>query len=233
MEVAAAARQQAVVGDVLRQRVLEDEGRLVARRALVEELEPAQLIEVCADVRAPFHTRVSSLSGTSRPRTDAVCSSCFAIVRQPIDARHDDAVNRVGNRLGRPAPCSRTVRASSSRKNGLPSPCATGWRSDTSAGSGRLSARPTSISRALSAARERRQRDLRQRTSDRSQGAAIAGTVGRHDQQRGPPRRRSTSVARNSSDVRSIQWMSSTTMTSGRRAPPSGTACAARRTCGL
>ena len=107
-----------------------------------------------------------------------------------------------------------TVRASSSRKNGLPSP----RRQDGARHVGvqrqlrrdRLD-QPRAVGR-----RERRQRDLR-RVRPVHPGRGVAGPVGRHQQQRAPPPDRSASVARNSSDVRSIQCTSSTTITSGRR----------------
>ena len=50
MKLAAASSQQAVVGDVLRQRVREDVGRLVSRRAFVQKLVAAELIEVRNDI---------------------------------------------------------------------------------------------------------------------------------------------------------------------------------------
>ena len=100
MELAAAARQQAVVGDVLCQRVLEDVDRLVTRRALVQELLAAQLDEVRADVRRRVpHARQHPerhLAAEDGRRLQQL----LRIVRQPVEARHDDALHRVRNRVG-------------------------------------------------------------------------------------------------------------------------------------
>ena len=81
-----------------------------------------------------------------------------------------------------PAPCSTTVRASSSRKNGLPSPrCRIARRH---LGGEALSPATESISSRAVAGAERRQRDLRHVRAIHP-GRAVAGPVGRHQQDPG------------------------------------------------
>ena len=164
VELAAPVLQQAPVGHLVRERVLEGVLQVREELRLVEELrflqmgEPAPqgLLRLLRDRR---QQRVGHVLADHRGRLQQL----LLLWRQPVDARRQDRLHRRRDlqRLHRPrqpvrsalpasAPVSTSVRTVSSRKNGLPrftSICVSG----ASPGSGPSSA--ASNSAALSAGR--------------------------------------------------------------------------------
>ena len=98
VELAPAARQQAVVGHVLGQRMLEDEHRLIAAGALVHELLAAELgqrrIQIAA-LRQPLEQAARHFAANHRRRLQQLLGR----VGQAIEAGHDHALHGVRNRL--------------------------------------------------------------------------------------------------------------------------------------
>ena len=98
VELAPAARQQAVVGHVLGERMLEDEHRLIAAGALVHELLAAQLgqrrIQIAA-LRQSLEQAARHFASDHRRRLQQLLWR----VGQPIEAGHDHALHGVRNRL--------------------------------------------------------------------------------------------------------------------------------------
>ena len=94
VERLAAGGEQALVGDLLGERVLEDVHRFDRSAQLVQELEAPQLAE-----RGPERERVAP-HGSQQPRRDLAAEDgggleeALGILRQPVDARHEDVLDR-------------------------------------------------------------------------------------------------------------------------------------------
>ena len=89
-----AGGQQALVGDLLGERVLEDVHRLGRSAQLVQELEAPQLAE-----RGLERASVAP-HGSQQPRRDLAAEDgggleeALGVLRQPVDARHEDFLDR-------------------------------------------------------------------------------------------------------------------------------------------
>ncbi len=144
-----ALADDALVGDVVRERVLEHVRQLGMERLLVDQLEAAQLLDLGADaVARPRVMRSSRRSANSRPITDATWMARRESLGEPVDARDQHVLDRVGHgdgrrarapgRSGRPRGAARRPRAASGsaprRRTGCPRPCA---RSATQTSAGR------------------------------------------------------------------------------------------------
>ena len=114
VELAAAARQQAVVGDVLRQRVLEDEHRLVGGRRARTGTPGGRDRRATVRDRAPRRQARQQPQRHFAPEDRGRLQQLLRSVRQAIEPRHDDAVNGFGNRACRRrrarSPCARALR---------------------------------------------------------------------------------------------------------------------------
>jgi hypothetical protein len=90
-----AVDQQAIVGHVLGERVLEDVGRLVGRQALVEELEPPELQQIRFQDPRPIPDRGQKAQGELAPQHRGRLEHALGLLREPIDPRHEDPVDGV------------------------------------------------------------------------------------------------------------------------------------------
>ena len=101
MQRAAASRDQHGVGYLLRERVLENPGALVALRLFVEELEAPQLGQGGVDPAGVVDHRAEQslrhLAAEHGSRQEHVLGP----LGEPVDARGEDALHGVGN--GEPA----------------------------------------------------------------------------------------------------------------------------------
>jgi hypothetical protein len=97
MQGAAPLAQQAVVGHVLDDRVLEDVGGLRQEALLVDELERLQLaqhrVHLLAHARDPAQRADQELSPDDRGELHRP----LALLAEPVEAGHDDVVDGAGD----------------------------------------------------------------------------------------------------------------------------------------
>ena len=159
-----------------------------------------------------------------RPTIDGALEHALRVGGEPVDARRDQRLQRVGDTPARPlAPCSTSMRIVSSTNSGLPSVFSSAARGRRTRAAVAVARRARRRARSLSSARAARARS-RSRAGGRrpSRGARRAARAGRA--RRSAAARSLTHVARcsiSSSSGSSAQWMSSKTSTSGCGAPAS------------
>ena len=95
----AAMRQEPVVRDVLRQRVLEHVDRLLVTRRLVQKLQALQLEQMGMEWARAVPHPVQQLRRELAPENRGALDEALGGVGQPIDARHDHALDGIGNDL--------------------------------------------------------------------------------------------------------------------------------------
>ena len=93
----AALAQHALVGDVVRQRVLEHICQLRVQRLLVDQLQSAQLVDVDADPIAGLGDAGQQTQGELPPDHGGDLNGAARLLRQAIDARDQDVLNGVGH----------------------------------------------------------------------------------------------------------------------------------------
>ena len=96
VQLAACAGQQAVVRDVLRQRVLEDDCGFVGARFLVQKLEPTEFPQFQRILAAAPHS-VQELERYFTTEHGGGLQDVLRSFRQPIDPRHNHALHRLRN----------------------------------------------------------------------------------------------------------------------------------------
>ena len=95
----AAAREQPAVGDVLGERVLEDEGALVGALELVDELEARQLGELGADRSRPVPHPLQQAQWELATQYRRRLQHPPRLVRQTVDARGEHVLDRLRDPL--------------------------------------------------------------------------------------------------------------------------------------
>ena len=222
VELAPARRQDRRLGHVLRERVLEDVDALLGPRALVEKLVPDQFLKMrLAGSRLPRWRRGDGPGIRDPGRTRSAATRFGPSASRSMRALRTPCTVSGTVSVAAAAPASPMARASSSRKNGFPSALSrmSRARGSASAVSGRTDRTTVRLSSEVRRARDSCVVYDLSSQAGRYPGRYVVSSM------IAAPARLSTSEARNSSDVRSIQWRSSMAMTRGRRRLSRSTIC--------
>ena len=109
VQALASRGEEAAVGDLLDEGMLEDVDRLAARRLLVQELQPLQLGQRTLEHVGPLPERGEQPMGNQPPDHGGLLDETLGLGGQPVDARHQHLLDGAGQLASRPSwRCSTT-----------------------------------------------------------------------------------------------------------------------------